>query len=31
MRYCWAMRASDGLVREVVGYSDTAKVAELFP
>jgi uncharacterized protein len=30
MRYCWAMRVNDGLVREVVGYYDTAKVAELF-
>jgi ketosteroid isomerase-like protein len=30
MRYCWVMRVADGQVREVTGYYDQAKVAELF-
>lgn len=30
MRYCWVMRVEDDLVREVVGYYDQSKVAELF-
>ena len=30
IRYCWVMRVEDDLVREVVGYYDQSKVAELF-
>ena len=30
MRYCWVMRVAGGLVCEVIGYYDTAKVQELF-
>ena len=30
MRYCWLLRVVDGKVREVVGYYDQGKVAELF-
>ncbi|MBM9467485.1 nuclear transport factor 2 family protein [Nakamurella leprariae] len=30
MRYCWLMRVADGAVREVIGYYDQGKVAELF-
>jgi len=30
LEYCWVIRVVDGLVREVVGYYDQTKVAELF-
>lgn len=30
MRYCWLMHVVDGTVREVTGYYDQGKVAELF-
>jgi uncharacterized protein len=30
MQYCWLMRVSEGKVREVVGFYDQLKVAELF-
>ena len=30
MQYCWLVRVSEGKVREVVGFYDQSKVAELF-
>jgi hypothetical protein len=30
LQFCWVIRVVDGLVREVVGYYDQTKVAELF-